>query len=138
MSTFIFYKGFLSFTFLSLSVKNVIECIHTFDSFCITANRTQIQWYYDKQTPVFTRQSDNYRRLGGSQESQCLWGTVGSGECCSSAGVQVSQVVHADDLIDPADERRHLDVNARYVNSSAAKAPRDESSELVEPIVLTD
>lgn len=123
--------------------KIIYKKIVSFLLHYITAKLTKIQWYYDKRTPVLIRQSDNYYRrlyskIGGSQGSQCLWGTVGSGECCSSARVQVSQVIHADDLIDPANERRHFDVNAWYINSSAAKAPWDKSSKLVKPVVLTD
>jgi len=41
------------------------------------------------------------------------------------------QVVDADDLVDPADEGRNLDVNPGHVFPAAAETPRDQSGELV-------
>lgn len=46
-------------------------------------------------------------------------------------------VVHAYDLIDPSDERRHLDVDAGHVYSAAAEAPRHQAGQLKETVVLT-
>lgn len=51
-------------------------------------------------------------------------------------GVQFLQIVDGDYLVYPADEGRYFDVDARYVDTPAAKAPRNETCKLVKTVVL--
>ncbi len=50
----------------------------------------------------------------------------------------VLEVVHADDLIDPSNERADLDIDAGHVLPAAAEAPRNQACQLVVALVLAN
>lgn len=44
------------------------------------------------------------------------------------------KIVDADDLVDPADEGRHLDIDTRHVGPAAAESPGHQAGQLVEAV----
>lgn len=51
--------------------------------------------------------------------------TAGKSSC------KLLQIVNTDDLVDPTNERRDLDIDSGHVFAAAAKSPRNEASQLV-------
>lgn len=47
-----------------------------------------------------------------------------------------SQIIHADNLVDPPYERRHLNVHSRHVHASTSEAPGHQTRQFEEAVVL--
>lgn len=48
-----------------------------------------------------------------------------------------SHIIHANNLVDPPDERGHLQIHARHIDATTTESPGHESGQLVETVVLT-